>query len=67
MPIYTEGPGFHQHIYQILKKKSNPEGLYLYYDIDQGLSKHQEGSSTPVTKVKKLIVIFWDLLGATKR
>ena len=35
--------------------------------LDQGLSKHQEVSSTPVTKVKKLIVVFWDLLGAIKR
>ena len=34
--------------------------------LDQGLSKHQEVSFTPVTKVKTLIVIFWDLLGATK-
>ena len=34
--------------------------------LDQGLSKHQEVSSTPVTKVKKIIVVFWDLLGAIK-
>ena len=32
----------------------------------QGLSKHQEVSSTPVTKVTKLIVVFWDLFGAIK-
>ena len=32
--------------------------------IYRGLSKHQEDSSTPVTKVKKMILIFWDLLGA---
>ena len=37
------------------------------WQLDQGLSKHQEVSSTPVTKVKKMIVGFWDLLGATKR
>ena len=35
--------------------------------LDQGLSKHQEFSSTPVTKVTKLIVLFWDLLGSIKR
>ena len=35
--------------------------------IHQGLSKHQEVGSTPVTKVTKLIVNFWDLLGAKKR
>ena len=33
----------------------------------QGIRKHQEVSSTPVTKVKKMIVVFWDLLGAIKR
>ena len=35
--------------------------------LDQGLSKHQEVSYTPVTKVKKIIVGFWDLFGAIKR
>ena len=30
---------------------------------DQGLSKHQEVCFTPVTKMTKMIVIFWDLLG----
>ena len=35
--------------------------------LNQGPSKHQEVSSTPVTKVKKMIVVFWDLLGAIKR
>ena len=35
--------------------------------INQGLSKHQEVRSTPVTKVKKMIAVFWDLLGAIKR
>ena len=35
--------------------------------LDQGLNKHQEVSSTPVTKVKKIIVLFCDLLGAIKR
>ena len=35
--------------------------------IYQGLSKHQKVSSTPLTKVKKMIVGFWDLLGAVKR
>ena len=35
--------------------------------IYQGLSKHQEVSSTSVTKVTKLIVVPWDLLGAIKR
>ena len=39
------------------------EPAYLY----QGLSKHPEVSSTPVTKVNRLIVIFWDFLGAPKR
>ena len=34
--------------------------LYIY----QGLSKHQEVCFTPVTKVKKLIVIFCDLFVA---
>ena len=35
--------------------------------IDQGVSKDQEVSLTPVTKVTKLIVVFWDLLGVIKR
>ena len=39
----------------------------VYYTIYQGLSKHQEVSSTPVTKVKKMIVFFGDLLGENKR
>ena len=30
----------------------------------EGLSKYQEVCFTPVTKVEKLIVIFWDLFGA---
>ena len=38
--------------------------LYIYIYIYQGLSKHQEGSSTPMTKVTKFIVVFLDLLGA---
>ena len=33
----------------------------------EGLSKHQEVSSNPATKVTKLSVVFWDLLGAIKR
>ena len=36
------------------------------YSIDQGLSKHQEGSNTLVTKVKNMIEDFMDLLGAIK-
>ena len=32
--------------------------------LHQGLSKHQEVCLTPVTKVKKIILISWDLLGA---
>ena len=35
--------------------------------LDQGLSKHQEVGSTPVTKVKKIILNFWNLLGAIKK
>ena len=35
--------------------------------IDQGLNKHQEVSSTPVTKGKKIIVVLWDLLDEIKR
>ena len=34
--------------------------------INQGLSKHQEVSFTSVMKVTKVIVVFWDLHGATK-
>ena len=30
--------------------------------LDQGLSKHQEVSSTPVTKVTKFTVVFWTFL-----
>ena len=37
--------------------------IYLH----QGPREHQEVSSTPVTKVKKMIVVFWDLVGAIKR
>ena len=36
----------------------------MFYDLYQGLSKHQEVCFTPVTKVEKLIVIFCDLFGA---
>ena len=36
---------------------------YLY----QSLSKHQEVGFTPVTKVPKLIVVFWDLVGAIQK
>ena len=35
--------------------------------VYQGLKKHQEVSSTPVTKVKKMIVVSWDLLGTIKK
>ena len=37
-----------------------------YTSIYQGLSKHQEVRFTPVTKITKLIVVFWDLSGAIK-
>ena len=30
--------------------------------VYQGPSKNQQVSSTPVTKVKKMIVVFWDFL-----
>ena len=32
------------------------------YAVYEGLSKHQEVSSTPMTKVKKLIVVFGTFL-----
>ena len=35
--------------------------------LDQGRSKDQELSSIPVTKVKKMIVVFWDLFGAIQK
>ena len=35
--------------------------------LDQGLSKHQEVSFTPMTKLKKMILVFWDILVAIKR
>ena len=35
--------------------------------VYQGLSKHQEVRFTPVTKITKLIVVFWDLSGAIKK
>ena len=41
--------------------------VFFFTSVYQGLSKHQEVSSTPVMKVKKLIVVFWDLLGAIKK
>ena len=55
-----------------VKKKVQSETLAFHQEeaaqtLDQGLSKHQEVSSTPVTQVKKVIVDFWDLLGAVKR
>ena len=34
--------------------------------LNQGLSKHQEVCFTPVTKITKLILAFWDLFGAIK-
>ena len=40
----------------------------LYKDfMYQGLSKHQEVGSTPVTKVTKVIDNFWNLLGEIKK
>ena len=36
-------------------------------NINQGLSKHSEVGSTPLTKFTKIITVFWDLLGAIKR
>ena len=39
----------------------------LFTSINQGLSKHQEVGFTPVTKVPKFIVVFWDLLGAIQK
>ena len=35
----------------------NRLGLVDYFHLYQGLSKHQEVSSTPVTKVPKLILV----------
>ena len=35
--------------------------------LNQGLSKHQEVRFTPVTKITKLIVVFWDLSSAIKK
>ena len=34
--------------------------LLVAGSLNQGLSKHQEVCFTPVTKVEKNIVIFWD-------
>ena len=38
----------------------------MIISVYQGLSKHQEVSSTPLTKVTKLIVVSWDFFGAIK-
>ena len=46
--------------------EENPEGGFRL-SLDQGLSKHQEVGFTPVTKVTKLIVNFWDLLSTKTR
>ena len=46
--------------------EENPEGGFRL-SLDQGLSKHQEVGFTPVTKILKLIVIFWDLVGAIQK
>ena len=35
--------------------------------MNQGLSKHQEVGFTPVTKVTKIIVVFWDLICEIER
>ena len=43
-----------------------PRPSLLFY-LDQGLSKPQEVGFTPVTKVPKLIVVFWDLFGAIQK
>ena len=48
------------HFYVLNSSQIVPFWLLPEY-IDQGLSKHQEVSSTTVTKVTKLIVVFWDL------
>ena len=40
--------------------------LKLHNLLNQYLSKHQEVRFTPVMKVKKVIVVFLDLLGAIK-
>ena len=41
--------------------------IHVDRSSNQGLSKHQKVSSTPLTKVTNLIVICWDLLHATRR
>ena len=41
--------------------------VLVYNLLDQGLNKHGEVGSNPVTKVKKFIVVFWDFLGAIKK
>ena len=51
-----------EHICLILNKSCLGKGTLV-----QGLSKHQEVSSTTVTKVTKLTVVFGVLLGAIKR
>ena len=44
----------------ISKKKTKKKNIH------QGLSKHQEVGFTPMTKVSKLIGVFWYLIGAIK-
>ena len=57
-------------------KRLNNSSVYIYENylclgkiktLYQCLSKHQEVGVTPVTKVPKLIVVFWDLLGAIQK
>ena len=65
----------HNHIYlsqtiYIISMRKNKAMVkllkYLKY-LYQGLRKHQKVSSTFVTKVTKLIVVFWDLFSAIKK
>ena len=42
-------------------------GSTLDSTLDQGLSKRQEVGFTPVTKIPKFILVFWDPLGAIQK
>ena len=55
------------HMSQIKHYISHSKHKTSLETINQGLSKHPEVCFTPVTKVPKLIAVFWDLVGAIKR
>ena len=54
-------------LYHRLKNWYTTVLLGLQITLNKGLSNHQEVGFNPVMKVTKIIVVFWDFLGAIKK